>query len=77
VAVIRFALDLTDAEALRLAIELCEYGKHLSPQFKYRADPPFDDVYVDHAPISARWPAKTWTHAFNISLRKCAKPIQA
>jgi hypothetical protein len=49
VAVIRFALDLTDAEALRLAIELCEYGKHLSQQFKYRADPPFDDVYVDHA----------------------------
>ena len=49
VAVIRFALDLTDAQALGQAIELCEYGKHLSPQFKYRADPPFDDVYVDHA----------------------------
>jgi len=49
VSVIRFALDLADIDALRLAIELCEYGKHLSPQFKYRADPPFDDVYVDHA----------------------------
>jgi hypothetical protein len=49
VAVIRFALDLADIDALRLAIELCEYGKHLSTQFKYRADPPFDDVYVDHA----------------------------
>ena len=49
VAVIRFALDLADPQALRLAIELCEYGKHLSPQFKYQADPPFDDVYVDHA----------------------------
>jgi len=49
VAVIRFALDLADPQALRLAMELCEYGKHLSPQFKYRADPPFDDVYVDHA----------------------------
>jgi hypothetical protein len=49
ISAIRFALDLADAEALRLAIELCEYGKHLSPQFKYRADPPFDDVYVDHA----------------------------
>jgi hypothetical protein len=49
VSVIRFALDLVDVEALRLAIELCEYGKHLSPQFKYKADPPFDDVYVDHA----------------------------
>jgi hypothetical protein len=49
VSVIRFALDLVDVEALRLAIELCEYGKHLSPQFKYKADPPFDDIYVDHA----------------------------
>src|SRR5580658_3366226 len=45
VSVIRFALDLADTDALHLAIELCEYGKHLSPQFKYRADPPFDDVY--------------------------------
>jgi hypothetical protein len=33
---------------LQLAIELCEYGKHLSPQFKYKSDPPFDDVYADH-----------------------------
>jgi hypothetical protein len=49
VAVIRFALDLADVQALRLAIELCEYGKHLSTQFKYKADPPFEDVYVDHA----------------------------
>ncbi len=49
VSIIRFALDLADIEALQIAIELCEYGKHLSPQFKYRAEPPFDDVYVDHA----------------------------
>jgi hypothetical protein len=49
IAVIRFALDLADVQALRLAIELCEYGKHLSTQFKYKADPPFEDVYVDHA----------------------------
>ncbi len=48
IAVIRFALDLIDAATLRLAIELCEYGEHLSPQFKYKVDPPFDDVYVDH-----------------------------
>jgi hypothetical protein len=49
ISVIRFALDLKDAAALRLALELCSYGSHLSPQFKYRVDPPFDDVYVDHA----------------------------
>lgn len=49
IAVIRFALDLHDAEALRLALEICHYGEHLSPQFKYRVDPPFEDVYPDHA----------------------------
>ena len=49
IAVMRFSLDLTDPELLKLAIELCDYGAHLSPQFKYRVDPPFDDVYADHA----------------------------
>jgi hypothetical protein len=49
IAVIRFALDLHDADALRLGLELCDYGGHLSQQFKYRVEPPFDDVYVDHA----------------------------
>lgn len=49
IAVIRFALDLHDADALRLALEMCDYGAHLSAQFKYRVEPPFDDVYVDHA----------------------------
>jgi len=49
IAVIRFALDLHDPDALRLALEICEYGGHLSPQFKYRVDPPFEDVYPDHA----------------------------
>ena len=49
VAVIRFALDLSDVEGLRLAIDLCEYGKHLSSKFKYKAEQPFEDVYVDHA----------------------------
>lgn len=47
--VIRFALDLQDADAIRLALGLCEYGKHLSAQFKMRGEPPFDDLYLDHA----------------------------
>jgi hypothetical protein len=49
IAVIRFALDLHEPEGLRLALEICHYGVHLSPQFKYRVDPPFEDVYGDHA----------------------------
>jgi len=47
--VIRFALDLEDQDAIRLALELCEYGAHLSPQFKMRGEPPFEDIYRDHA----------------------------
>jgi hypothetical protein len=47
--VIRFALDLEDKHAMRLALELCEYGAHLSEQFKMRGEPPFEDIYRDHA----------------------------
>jgi hypothetical protein len=52
--VIRFALDLRnqdvqDRNAIRLALELCEYGAHLSSQFKMRGQPPFEDIYRDHA----------------------------
>lgn len=49
ISVIRFALDLHDDESLRLGLELCDYGAHLSAQFKYRVEPPFDNVYKDHA----------------------------
>jgi hypothetical protein len=52
--VVRFALDLRiqdlqDQEAIRLALELCDYGAHLSAQFKMRGEPPFEDIYADHA----------------------------
>ncbi len=47
--VIRFAVDLQDENAIRLALELCEYGAHLSPMFKMRGEPPFEDIYSDHA----------------------------
>jgi hypothetical protein len=49
ISVIRFALDLHDPDALRLALEICHYGEHLSSNFKYRVEPPFEDVYRDHA----------------------------
>jgi len=47
--VIRFSMDLQDQDAIRLVLELCEYGAHLSPQFKMRGEPPFEDIYRDHA----------------------------
>lgn len=49
IAVIRFALDVNEPHVLRLALELCDYGSHLSAKFKFQIDPPFEDVYTDHA----------------------------
>jgi hypothetical protein len=46
---IRFAVDLEDGSAIRLALEMCQYGAHLSSQFKMRGEPPFEDIYRDHA----------------------------
>jgi hypothetical protein len=47
--VIRFAVDLQDESSIRLALELCEYGAHLSQQFRMRGEAPFDEIYRDHA----------------------------
>jgi hypothetical protein len=49
VSVLGFSLELTDPVMLRKAIELCEYGKKLSPMFHYRGDPPFQEIYEDHS----------------------------
>jgi hypothetical protein len=47
--VIRFAVDLQDEDAIQLALDLCDYGGHLSQQFRMRGEPPFEDIYRDHA----------------------------
>ena len=48
VSILRFSLDLTDRETLSQAVELAEYGKHLSAMFAFRGDPPFEDGFLDH-----------------------------
>jgi len=46
---VRFARALTrDDPELANAIELAEYGSRLDQQFRYPADPPFDDYYAAH-----------------------------
>jgi hypothetical protein len=47
-SVLRYSLDLTDAEMLGLAVELAEYGSKLGSMFQERSEPPFEDFYVDH-----------------------------
>ena len=47
-SVVQMSLDLEDPEMLKLALELAEYGTHLSSEFQYRGTPPFDG-YLDYA----------------------------
>ncbi|WZP00043.1 hypothetical protein EP7_001660 [Isosphaeraceae bacterium EP7] len=42
-------LLIDDAEGLALALELTEYGRNLSARHRFEGEPPFDDVFVDHA----------------------------
>ena len=46
---VRFARVLDDEEQLRLALDLTEYGRRLSPQFQYQGEGPFADLYPSHA----------------------------
>jgi hypothetical protein len=49
ISVLRYCLDLEDDTMLRQALEMADYGQKLSPMFEYRVDPPFQNVYADHA----------------------------
>lgn len=47
-SVVQFSIDLPVCEEMRLAQELCEYGKRLAPKFRTPGEPPFVDVYEDY-----------------------------
>ena len=44
-SVVQMAVDLPPCEELRLAREMCAYGKCLSERFRLRSEPPFSDMY--------------------------------
>jgi hypothetical protein len=46
-SVVQMSIQLDDAETLRLARDLCAYGKRLSTRFSPQTDPPFDQQYHD------------------------------
>jgi len=48
-ATVRIARALSDADDLRLALDITEYGRRLSQQFQYQGDEPFSDMYPAHA----------------------------
>lgn len=48
-AVVRFALVIDDPADLRLAVDLTEYGRRLSPMYQFAGQEPFADTYPTHA----------------------------
>ena len=46
-SLLRFTVELEDETALRQAVEIADYGSHLSAMFQYEDDPPFDRAYKD------------------------------
>lgn len=48
-ATVRIARALSDADDLRLALDITEYGRRLSQQFQDAGDEPFADMYPSHA----------------------------
>jgi hypothetical protein len=48
-SILRFTPELTDTETLRMAAELADYGQRLNTMFHFRGDPPFEEIYRDHA----------------------------
>jgi tetratricopeptide (TPR) repeat protein len=48
-ATVRFARFLADEPALRLAIDLTDYGRRLNQQFQYAGEEPFAENYPSHA----------------------------
>ncbi len=48
-AVAQMSIFLSQGEELRLARELCDYGKRLSSRFQSPGEPPFENQYQDYA----------------------------
>jgi len=49
VSVLQIAIELDDTESLSKALEMAQYGERLASTFQHRGDPPFENVYSDHA----------------------------
>ncbi len=48
-SILGFTPELDDAETLRMALNMADYGQRLAPMFHFRSEPPFEDIYRDHA----------------------------
>lgn len=49
ISILRYAPELEDPAAIRMTLEMAEYGSKLAPMFHFRGDSPFEDPYADNA----------------------------
>jgi hypothetical protein len=47
-SLIPYCLEVTREQTLRLLDELCDYGRHLSANFAFQGQPPFENGYDDY-----------------------------
>jgi hypothetical protein len=48
-SIVRHSVESADPGVLAMALDLTDYGRRLSPELQYKGDPPFEDLYADHA----------------------------
>jgi len=48
ISILRFSLDATHRKTLAMAVELADYGTHLSKMFSFHGDPPFEGGFKDY-----------------------------
>lgn len=47
-AVVRSSIQVTDPAVLKLAFDLTEYGRNLSPRLVFEGHAPFENIFADH-----------------------------
>ena len=48
-SIVQLSLEQSKRETLTLALELTDYGRSLGTMFQFPGEPPFQNLYVDHA----------------------------
>jgi len=48
-SIIQASRELPDEETLRLTLDLLEYALRLAPLYHFPGEPPFENLYIDHA----------------------------
>jgi len=76
-SLIPYCLEPVDAITLGLIDELCEYGRHLSQNFVFRGQPPFENGYVGYQHYSRALLGRDTEVNITYFREKLAEPVAA